>query len=77
MIKLSGSRFTDIMPENLASQAEVQAIAYALAFRAKAALLAASPAFAEGSKGTWAEAADYKELLCAVSVAQMHDKLIF
>lgn len=31
----------------------------ALAFRAKAALLAASPAFAEGSKGTWAEAADY------------------
>ena len=25
----------------------------ALAFRAKAALLAASPAFAEGSKGTW------------------------
>ena len=31
----------------------------ALAFCAKAALLAASPAFAEGSKGTWAEAADY------------------
>ena len=30
MIKLSGSRFTDIMPENLASQAEVQAIAYAV-----------------------------------------------
>ena len=31
----------------------------ALAFRAKAALLAASPAFADGSKVTWAEAADY------------------
>ena len=30
MIKLSGSRFTQIMPENLASQAEVQAIAYAV-----------------------------------------------
>ena len=30
MIKLSGSRFTDIMPENLASQVEVQAIAYAV-----------------------------------------------
>ena len=28
-------------------------------FSLKAALLAASPAFAEGSKGTWAEAADY------------------
>lgn len=31
----------------------------ALAFRAKAALLAASPAFADGSNATWAEAADY------------------
>lgn len=30
MIKLSGSRFTDIAPENLASQVEVQAIAYAV-----------------------------------------------
>ena len=30
MIKLSDSRFTDIMPYNLASQPEVQAIAYAL-----------------------------------------------
>ena len=30
MIKLSRSRFTDIAPENLASQAEVQAIAYAV-----------------------------------------------
>ena len=30
MIKLSGSRFTDIMPENLARQVEVQAIAYAV-----------------------------------------------
>lgn len=36
----------------------------ALAFRAKAALLAASPAFAEGSNGSWADAADYNgELL--------------
>lgn len=31
----------------------------ALAFRAKTALLAASPAFAEGSSATWSEAADY------------------
>lgn len=30
MIKLSGSRFTDIMPDNLASQAETQAFAYAV-----------------------------------------------
>lgn len=30
MINLSGSRFTDIMPENLASQAEVRAIACAV-----------------------------------------------
>ena len=30
MIKLSGSRFTDIMPENLASQVETQAFAYAV-----------------------------------------------
>lgn len=30
MIKLSGSRFTQIMPENLASQAETQAFAYAV-----------------------------------------------
>lgn len=30
MIKLNGSRFTDIMPENLAGQPEVQAIAYAV-----------------------------------------------
>ena len=30
MIKLSGSRFTDIMPENLAEQPEVQALAYAV-----------------------------------------------
>lgn len=30
MIKLSGSRFTDIMPENLAEQTEIQAIAYAV-----------------------------------------------
>ena len=30
MIKLSGSRFTDIMPENLAEQPEIQALAYAL-----------------------------------------------
>ena len=30
MIKLSGSRFTDIMPENLAGQVEVQATAYAV-----------------------------------------------
>ena len=29
MIKLSGSRFTDIMPENLAEQPEIQALAYA------------------------------------------------
>lgn len=42
----------------------------ALAFRAKAALLAASPAFAEGSKGTWAEAADYNgEILDLIGVA--------
>lgn len=30
MIKLSGSRFTDIMPENLAEQPENQALAYAV-----------------------------------------------
>lgn len=30
MIKLNGSRFTDIMPENLAEHPEVQAIAYAV-----------------------------------------------
>lgn len=30
MIKLSGSRFTDIMPDNLASQAETKAFAYAV-----------------------------------------------
>ena len=30
MIKLSGSRFTQIMPENLASQAETKAFAYAV-----------------------------------------------
>lgn len=30
MIKLSGSRFTDILPANLASQAETQAFAYAV-----------------------------------------------
>lgn len=30
MIKLSGSRFTDIMPENLASQVETKAFAYAM-----------------------------------------------
>ena len=30
MINLQGSRFTDIMPENLASQLETQAFAYAL-----------------------------------------------
>lgn len=30
MIKLSGSRFTDIMPDNLASQTETQAFAYAV-----------------------------------------------
>ncbi len=30
MIKLSGSRFTDILPENLASQVETQAFAYAV-----------------------------------------------
>lgn len=30
MIKLQGSRFTDILPENLASQLETQAFAYAL-----------------------------------------------
>lgn len=30
MIKLSGSRFTDIMPDNLAEQPEVQAVAYAV-----------------------------------------------
>ena len=30
MINLEGSRFTSIMPENLASQPEVQAIAYAV-----------------------------------------------
>lgn len=30
MIKLNGSRFTDIMPDNLAQQPEVQAIAYAV-----------------------------------------------
>ena len=30
MIKLSGSRFTDIMPDNLASQAEIKAFAYAV-----------------------------------------------
>lgn len=30
MIKLSGSRFTDIMPENLASQVETKAFAYAV-----------------------------------------------
>ena len=59
--------------ENISSDAEVPEVyrseganfrsrmsgRIALAFRAKAALLAASPAFAEGSKGTWAEAADY------------------
>lgn len=30
MIKLSGSRFTDIMPDNMASQVETQAFAYAV-----------------------------------------------
>ena len=30
MIKLSGSRFTDIMPDNLASQTETKAFAYAV-----------------------------------------------
>lgn len=30
MIKLSASRFTDIMPENLANQTEIQALAYAV-----------------------------------------------
>lgn len=30
MTKLNGSRFTDILPENLAGQTEVQAIAYAV-----------------------------------------------
>lgn len=30
MIKLSGSRFTDIMPEDLAEQTEIQAFAYAV-----------------------------------------------
>ena len=30
MIKLSGSRFTNIMPENLAEQPEIQALAYAV-----------------------------------------------
>jgi phage tail P2-like protein len=30
MIKLNGSRFTDILPENLSGQVEVQAIAYAV-----------------------------------------------
>lgn len=30
MIKLSSSRFTDIMPENLAEQPEIQALAYAV-----------------------------------------------
>lgn len=30
MIKLSGSCFTDIMPENLAEQTEIQALAYAV-----------------------------------------------
>lgn len=30
MIKLSGSRFTDIMPDNLASQVETKAFAYAV-----------------------------------------------
>lgn len=30
MIKLSGSRFTDIMPDNLAGQVETQAFAYAV-----------------------------------------------
>ena len=30
MINLQGSRFTDIMPKNLASQLETQAFAYAL-----------------------------------------------
>lgn len=30
MIKLNGSRFTDILPENLAGQLEVQAFAYAV-----------------------------------------------
>ena len=30
MIKLSGSRFTDIMPDNVASQVETQAFAYAV-----------------------------------------------
>lgn len=30
MIKLSGSRFTQIMPENLAGQVETQAFAYAV-----------------------------------------------
>ena len=30
MIKLSGSRFTDIMPDNLASQVETQAFTYAV-----------------------------------------------
>lgn len=30
MIKLNGSRFTDIMPDNLAGQREIQALAYAV-----------------------------------------------
>ncbi|MDY2977948.1 MAG: phage tail protein I [Oscillospiraceae bacterium] len=30
MIKLNGSRFTDIMPDNLAGQVEIQALAYAV-----------------------------------------------
>ena len=39
MIKLSGSRFTDIMPENLAEQPEIQALAYAVGRQVESALV--------------------------------------
>lgn len=45
MIKLSGSRFTDIMPENLAEQPEIQALAYAVGRQAEKLL-----AYADGAR---------------------------
>lgn len=45
MIKLSGSRFTDIMPENLAEQTEIQALAYAVGRQVEK-----LPAYADGAR---------------------------
>lgn len=45
MIKLAGSKFTDIMPYNLASQTEVQALAYAVGKQ-----IASLCAYADGAR---------------------------